>query len=160
VRLGWQPGSLCRPAEPANGRQDHIQLTKDGNCVIIRNTLGDWGKDTVDHLAVRRVSGPPPEPPPSNDVLERAIVTRLRDQLNPVINTLQAPILALPANVLPQPGKTGDKAGFLSTQRNSLGHFRIAKDEALIVTLQPGAIRYSTISVTNIRCVTPEYWRH
>jgi hypothetical protein len=45
-------------------------------------------------------------------------------------------------------------------QRNALGRFRLAVDEALIVTLQPGASRYSTIPVTNIWGVTPEYWRH
>ncbi len=68
--------------------------------------------------------------------------------------------LAVPMNVLPQPGKPGDKAGFLVTQRNALGHFRLSGDEALVATINPGGAAYTTFPVTNVWGVTPDYWSH
>jgi hypothetical protein len=147
-------------ATPANGRSNHIQLTPGGDCMIIRNTLADWGSDTVDRLTVKRIAGPEPSPVPTDDALEAIIVTRLRATLDRVINTLQAPVFQLPVNVLPQPGKPGDKAGFLVTQQNALGHFRLGPDEAMVVTVQPGGAAYSTVPVTDVWGVTPDYWRH
>jgi hypothetical protein len=79
--------------------------------------------------------------------------------LDRVINNLQAPVLQQPVNLLPQPGKPGDKAGFLVTQRNALGHFRLGSEEAMVVTIQPGSAAYTTVPVTNIWGVTPENWR-
>jgi hypothetical protein len=146
-------------ATPAHGRPNHIQLTPGADCLIIRNTLADWGSDTVDRLAVKRIAGPEPGPLPTDDALETIIVTRLHAVLDRVITNLQAPVLQQPVNVLPQPGKPGDKAGFLVTQRNALGHFRLGPDDAMVVTVQPGGAVYSTVPVTNIWGVTPDYWR-
>lgn len=145
---------------PAGGRPNHIQLKDGGDALIIRNTLGDWSGENVDSLKVKRVSGPPPDPVPSDDALERSIVTRLRGLLDHVIENLQAPVFKVPINVLPQPGKPGDKAGFLVTQRNALGHFRLQPDEALVVTVNPGGAAYSTLPITNVWGVSPDYWDH
>jgi hypothetical protein len=147
-------------ATPANGRPNHIQLTGEGDYVIIRNTLADWNRDTIDRMTVERTSGPPPTAVPTEEALEQLLITRLRSMLDRVIDTLQAPVFALPVNVMPQPGGSGDKAGFLLTQRNALGHFRLASDEALVITLQPGGSGYSTVPVANVWGVTPAYWRH
>jgi hypothetical protein len=143
-------------ATPVNGRPNHIQLSQDGDCLIIRNTLADWTSDTIDHLAIQRIAGPKPSPVPSNDMLETMIVARLHAVLGRVIETLQAPVFKLPVNVLPQPGKPGDKAGFLVTQRNALGHFRLGPDDAMVVTVQPGGAAYTTVPVTNVWGVTPD----
>ncbi len=66
----------------------------------------------------------------------------------------------MPVNVLPQPGKPGDKAGFLVTQRNAIGHFRLNADEALVATINLGGAAYATVPVTNVWGVTPSYWSH
>jgi hypothetical protein len=152
--------TITLDATPSNGRFNHIQLAPEGNCVIIRNTLGDWNTDSIDRMAVRRVASPPPDVERTDEVLERELVDRLRSTLDRVIDTLQAPVFSLPVNQIPQPGRIADKAGFLSTQRNALGHFRLTADESLVITLQPGGAGYSTIPVTNVWGVTPEYWRH
>jgi len=144
----------------AQGRPNHIQLSKAGDCLLIRNTLAEWGKDTIDGLSIKRISGPEPAAMATDDALENIVVTRLRAVLGRVIKTLQAPVFQLPVNVLPQPGKPGDKAGFLVTQRNALGHFRLGPDEAMVVTVQTGGAAYSTVPVTNVWGVTPDYWRH
>jgi hypothetical protein len=145
---------------PSNGRSNHIQLTEGGDCLLIRNTLADWNRQNIDSLEVKRIAGPPPGAVPSDDALERAIVARLTTVLNQVIENLQAPVFKVPANALPQPGKPGDKAGFLVTQRNALGHFRLGPDEAIVATINPGGAAYSTLPVTNVWGVTPNYWQH
>jgi hypothetical protein len=152
--------TITLDATPAHGRPNHIQLIPGGDCLLIRNTLADWGSDTIDHLAVKRLSGPEPGPVRTDDALEAIIVTRLHAVLGRVIENLQAPVFRLPVNVLPQPGKPGDKAGFLVTQRNALGHFRLGPDEAMVVTVQPGGAAYSTVPVTSVWGVTSDYWRH
>ncbi len=152
--------TITLDSSPANGRPNHIQLTEGGDSLLIRNTLADWSREGADNLEVKRLSGPPPDAEPTDDVLEHAFVTRLRTLLDHVIANLQAPVFKVPVNVLPQPGKPGDKAGFLVTQRNALGHFRLQEDEALVVTLNPGGAGYTTLPITNVWGVSPAYWEH
>jgi hypothetical protein len=145
---------------PANGRPNHIQLTNDGNTLFIRNTLADWSTENADRIDVRRVSGPPAGAEPTDDELERMTLARLHTVIAHIINNLQGPIYRLPVNVLPQPGKAGDKAGFLVTQRNAIGHFRLGRDEVMVATFNPGSAAYSTFPVTNVWGVTPDYGEH
>lgn len=145
---------------PADGRPNHIQLSEGGDSLLIRNTLADWSEERADSLEVKRVSGPRPNDEPSEDALEHALIIRLRTLLDHVIANLQALVFKVPVNVLPQPGKPGDKAGFLVTQRNALGHFRLQADEAMVVTLDPGGAAYTTLPITNVWGVSPNYWEH
>jgi hypothetical protein len=152
--------TITLDSSPANGRSNHIQLTEGGDFLLIRNTLADWSRESADHLEIKRLSGPPPTAEPTEEALEHAFVVRLRTLLDHVIANLQAPVFKVPVNVLPQPGKPGDKAGFLVTQRNALGHFRLQEDEALVVTVNPGGAEYATLPVTNVWGVSPAYWEH
>ncbi|MFI5507579.1 hypothetical protein ACIA48_08940 [Mycobacterium sp. NPDC051804] len=45
--------------EPANGRPNHLQLTKGSTIIAARDTLGDWNKETPMSLSIERVGGPP-----------------------------------------------------------------------------------------------------
>ncbi|WNG80570.1 hypothetical protein C6A86_020430 [Mycobacterium sp. ITM-2016-00316] len=44
---------------PANGRQNHLQLTNDTTIVATRNTLSDWANQQPMSLEITRVGGPP-----------------------------------------------------------------------------------------------------
>ncbi|MDZ7882431.1 MAG: hypothetical protein U5N53_05730 [Mycobacterium sp.] len=44
---------------PANGRQNHLQLTADTTIVATRNTLSDWATQQPMSLEITRVGGPP-----------------------------------------------------------------------------------------------------
>jgi hypothetical protein len=149
--------TITLDSTPANGRPNHIQLTNQGNTVFIRNTLADWSRENVDRIEVRRVSGPPPGPVPTDGELERMMLARLHTVIAHIIGNLQGPIYRLPVNFLPQTGKPGDKAGFLVTQRNAIGHFRLGPEEALVATFNPGGAAYSTFPVTNVWGVSPDY---
>lgn len=143
---------------PANGRPDHIQITADAGFLFIRNTLADWNTTHVDEFAVRRVAGPPPAPSPGDDALAQKTLFLLNAFFVPWVNDYQQRIYRQPANFIPQPGKPGDKAGFLVTQRNALGHFRLSRDEALVVTFDPAGAAYATLPISDVWGVTPAYW--
>ncbi|MFN8227055.1 MAG: Ig-like domain-containing protein [Mycobacterium sp.] len=60
-----------------------------------------------------------------------------------------------PANVLSAPAHN---ASFLANQLQSAGHFQLADDEALVITIDPGSARYFNVPVTNVWTVTDNYW--
>lgn len=142
--------------QPAHGRRNHIQLHDGARFLLIRNTSGDWANELPDTLTVKRVAGPAAGPAPTDDALAVQVIERLRATVRRSIVELQPPILKRPANSIPQPGAVADKPGFLVTQRNALGHFRITDDEAIIATFNPGGARYATFPVTSIWGITPD----
>lgn len=51
--------TITLDAKPANGRQNHLQLTADTTIVATRNTLSDWTNQQPMSLEITRVGGPP-----------------------------------------------------------------------------------------------------
>lgn len=60
-----------------------------------------------------------------------------------------------PPNTLSEPDRN---AAFLATQLQSAGYFDLADDEALIITIDPGAARYFNVPVTDDWTITGNYW--
>lgn len=145
---------------PADGRANHLQHQPHGTVLIVRQTLADWTA-RPDLLTVERIAGPAPAAPRTEDALARQLIARLGDVTAHNIRTLQQPIFRQPVNTIPQPGARGDKSGYLVTQRNTLGHFRLLQDdEALLAVLQPGGAGYAAFTATNIWGITPDATRH
>ena len=145
---------------PAEGRANHLQTRDGGTVLLIRQTLADWSRARPDEITVERTDGPPPEPPLSDEDLARRLVARMGIVIAHSLETLQPPILRHQANTIPQPGAAGDKSGYLVTQRNTLGHFRLDDDEALVAVLTPGGAGYCAFTATNVWGVTPDSSRH
>jgi len=59
------------------------------------------------------------------------------------------------ANVLTNPTRNAE---FLATQLQSAGHFQLADDEALVLTIDPGDANYFVVPVTNDWTITNDYW--
>lgn len=51
--------TITLDSKPANGRQNHLQLTADTTIVATRNTLSDWTNQQPMSLDIARVGGPP-----------------------------------------------------------------------------------------------------
>lgn len=113
------------------------------------NNLGDWSSETPDALTVERL-GPPPARAPRGDAavaleawanLQESIIAYgvgalgIKTHLNPV-NTLSSP-------------STSSTLGTLVTQTSAFGHFKLAKDEALVITLRAGGAGYFVVPVTD-----------
>jgi hypothetical protein len=147
-------------AQPAQGRVNHLQIRDGADQVLIRTTLADWTRELPDRFSVQRVAGPLAAPPADDDALVVVLLERLERVITHTIAHLQEPIFRLPTNTLPGPGARGDKSGFLVTQRNALGHFRLGDREALIATVCPGGAGYAGFSVTDVWGVSPDSEHH
>ena len=62
---------------------------------------------------------------------------------------------AKPANFIPQPTSNAE---FLANQRQSIGNFQLADDEALVLTIDPGSADYFTVPVYNDYTTTTDFW--
>ncbi|WP_395310604.1 hypothetical protein V4U86_07335 [Mycobacterium sp. AMU20-3851] len=51
--------TITADSKPANGRQNHLQLTADTTLIATRNTLSDWTNQHPMSLEISRVGGPP-----------------------------------------------------------------------------------------------------
>ncbi|CAJ1503788.1 DUF1214 domain-containing protein [[Mycobacterium] burgundiense] len=60
-----------------------------------------------------------------------------------------------PANVIPQPTSNAE---FLANQRQSIGNFQLADDEALVLTIDPGSAGYFTVPVYSVWTTTTDFW--
>ncbi|MBK7950244.1 MAG: hypothetical protein IPK00_16220 [Deltaproteobacteria bacterium] len=125
--------------EPANGRPNHLQLPKQGLYpVYVRDLFTDWSRQSPVALEAFRIAGPPA--PPVEPVAKQAEAAAQRlDRMgrfwlgfnNRFLYTLAPNTLTPPRN---RPGGRG---------LSNSGHFALADDEALVLTLDPlGAVSF------------------
>jgi hypothetical protein len=134
--------------DPASGQPNHIQTKPDANYMTIRDTLSDWARQRPNALTVQRIAGPPDGPPLTHEQKLQKVLTKVRRYFAETVKG-HGRILALPANAFAQPA-FGKSDGMLVTQAYSFGHFQLAKDQVLVLTIRPGTARYVTIPVTNL----------
>ncbi|MCK0173217.1 DUF1214 domain-containing protein [Mycolicibacterium sp. F2034L] len=60
-----------------------------------------------------------------------------------------------PVNTVSQPASNAE---FLANQRQSNGHFQLADDQALVLTIHPGRAGYFVVPTYNIWTITEDYW--
>ncbi|MBX7453848.1 DUF1214 domain-containing protein [Mycolicibacterium sp. 3033] len=60
-----------------------------------------------------------------------------------------------PVNVIPQPSSNAE---FLANQRQSIATFRLADDQALVLTIDPGSADYFTVPVYSDWTTTTDFW--
>jgi hypothetical protein len=136
--------------DPANGRINHIQSPPGPLMrLLIRDTLTNWLQSPND-LTVKRVAGPA-----TPAVTESTVTARVAEQLNdwvggwlhyvsqwagpPAENTLVAPL-----------GRSGGW-GYIAPMR-----FRLADDEAMIITYDNAASEYASIQLTDVWTIAPD----
>ncbi|MDA4107491.1 DUF1214 domain-containing protein [Mycolicibacterium holsaticum] len=59
------------------------------------------------------------------------------------------------ANVLAQPSSNAE---FLANQLQSTGHYQLADDQVLVLTIDPGSAEYFIVPTYNIWTITDDYW--
>ena len=144
--------------DPANGQPNHIQTKPDANYMTIRDTLADWGHQRANVLTVERTAGPPAGPALTHEQKLDKVLVKVRRYFAETVKG-HGRILARPANVFAQPEiKATD--GMLITQAYSLGHFQLAKDQALVLTIRPGMAKYMTVPVSNLWGTTMDPVHH
>lgn len=139
---------------------NRLPIRDGGTVLMIRQTLADWVNELPYDLTIERTAGPPPARQQSEDDQARTVIERLRVVIDHSLETLQPPIFGRPVNTIPPPGAPGDKPGYLVAQRNTLGHFRLADDEALVLVLSPGGAGYAAVAAPNLWGVSSDSSRH
>jgi len=162
--IGKAPdGSFVLSIGPEAGGSNHIATTPAAHFILIRDTIQDWHTETPYRLTVTRLDGPPAAAaPPARDVLAAKAVTLLHD-IVPRIQQAKgggfanaAGFFQGPANLLTSPRiREGGRWGLASS-----GHFHLADNEALVLTLDPMGARYLAVQLASAWLSSLDYVHH
>jgi hypothetical protein len=155
-------GSFTVTVSPgqAGDAANHIRSTPAAEVLLVRDTLGNWQKQTPTSLAVQRVAGPPAPPGRTPSQLAAgtaALITSFGETFFPYALQLAA---RYPVNALSPVQLPGSQPGTLPTQAQSFGHFNLGDQRALVITVNPGGAAYFTVPVTDDWLITPDYRDH
>jgi len=150
-------GPEKRPADT-----NHIATTPAAHFLLIRDTIQDWRTETPYRLTLTRVDGPQPAPPATEADLAQQAAARVQ-QIAPVIQKAKGGGFANapgffqgPANQLSAPKiREGGRWGLSAS-----GHFHIADDEALLITLDPIGAKYLAVQLANPWLGSLDYIHH
>lgn len=147
--------------EAATGQHNHITTTPDAHFILIRDTIQDWGKETPFRMELTLLDGPV-STPADDAALASEAVSVIR-QITPHI--LQA-----------KGGGFANSPGFYQGQPNTLtspktreggrwglsssGHFQLADDEALVLTLDPNGAKYLAVQLASGWLSSLDYVHH
>lgn len=129
---------------PANGRSNHLQTTPSAKVLLIRNTFDDWRAQNPQAASIKRIGGPAAAVLSREQILSRAV-----DLIQAGTQTLlgwetKGFAAKTTPNTIAAPFVRGGGWGFAAN-----GNFRIASDEALVVTLDPVGARYVGFDLTD-----------
>ncbi|WP_337189178.1 hypothetical protein [Phenylobacterium sp.] len=137
-------------SRPADGRRNHLRIQPGPVTVLVRNVLSDW-RQRPTPLAIRRTDAGAGAPPPSLDALVGNLVDDLREWALYWFNIPHTLLGAPPVNTFPTPVPRDGGWG-----RLTLCHFRLAEDEAMVVTTSRAGARYTGAQVLGPWLVPPE----
>ena len=148
--------------EPAAGQINHVTTTRDAHFILIRDTIQDLGRETPYRMELTRLDGPTSAAPVDDGTLAREAVEVIR-QITPRILQAKGGGFANspgfyqgPANSLTSPKvREGGRWGLSSS-----GHFQLADDEALVLTLDPIGAKYLALQLASGWLSSLDYLHH
>jgi len=130
--------------EPADGRPNHFQSRADASYLFVRDCLTDWETQRANRLVIRRLDTGPAEPS-----FEKYVARAARyadDDMAYYWDMCMGQSYSFPANI-PGPVRNTAQFGGLVSQSGATGHYDVADDEALIMTVTPGSAPYMSFMV-------------
>ena len=145
---------------PADGRENYFTLAPDAAQLVIREVYSDWSQ-TPGTIRIQRADAIGVAPPrlTAADAAKRyagagrALVTRVK-------TWLQFPewfYLKLPVNTMTEPRLT---PGGLATQFSSVGHYELAHNQAMIVTVPASDAPYQGFQLGSLWYISLDYVNH
>jgi hypothetical protein len=137
---------------PARSR-NWLPLAPNAEFLLVRQYFGDWEREQPGDLAIERVGGPAPTPPPRSDEIAARLdrlVTWL-DRGGALWERMSRGLVeAMAPNSLAvtRPADSAQRAG-LRGQAYGIGNFHCATEEAVIVRFDPPRCRHWTVSLAN-----------
>jgi hypothetical protein len=148
----------------ADQPHNYVPLGEGSAMLIVREVYSDWSAEQRGTVAIRRAdtAGTAP-PPPDTSVLAKRYGVAGKILISRLRTFLAFPewfYLNLPVNTLTEPRST---PGGLTTQFSSVGHYDLADDRAMIVTV-PAAAKdvapYQGIQLGSMWYVSLDYINH
>ena len=142
--------TLTVDARPAGGRANHLQSAPGRQFVFTRDSMADW-RQVPAALSVERVGGPAPPPARTELQLIDDIVASMPRWVRFWCG-FKDDFLGSPApNKLVGPHGRPGGWGFLAG-----GRFRLADDEALVVTTSAGGANYTGFQISDPWTISPD----
>jgi hypothetical protein len=136
--------SVTIDSQLANGRLNHIQSPPGPLLrLLIRDTLTNW-LQSPSVITVRRVAGPS-APRVDESAVTGRVAEQLYDWIGGWLNYISQWAGPPPENTLTPPHGRAGGWGYISPMR-----FRLADDEAMIVTIDDAAAEYGAIQLTDV----------
>ena len=126
---------------PANGRKNHLQLPAGRYNLLVRDALSDWGQ-RPNELDVARTGGAPTSAPPTEKEVAGGVAEHLSAFASGWLHRLETLYANRTENVMQPPFARSGEWGYASISR-----FRLAPDEAIIVTLDDAAADFASIQI-------------
>jgi len=146
--------TLTVDASPADGRDNHIQTNENARVLLVRNTFTDWQHQVPLEVSIKRLGTPTHEALGDREVALRA-ASLLKTATETLVGWEKSGFAARnTVNVISKPTARGGGWGFAAN-----GNFKIADDEALVVTLDPLGGKYVGFDLTNPWLVSLEHIR-
>ncbi len=150
----------ARADKPAN----YFTLGSGSAMLIVREVYSDWATERRGLITVRRADGTGSAPvPPDTSTLAKRYGVAGKILISRLKTFLQFPewfYLQLPVNTLTEPRST---PGGLTTQFSSVGHYDLADDQAMIITV-PAAAKavapYQGIQLGSMWYISLDYINH
>lgn len=137
---------------------NHIQTTPESKLLLIRHNIGDWLVETADELSIKVTSKADDVSADDQGLSNEAIIQEARATLQKnifVANFLLGKVtLSAPVNTMMPPTQS-TKMG-LATQALVLSHYRLQKQDALVVTIEAGPSTYWSLGVHSLWMVTED----
>lgn len=130
--------------KPVNGRPNHMQSNADARVVFIRESLSDWAKQNPYEITVKRTGGPVVGKLPTMDEMANRAVAVVKGAM--ALDAWYGVKMANDRpNILEKPWIRSTGASTDMSKRwgfNSQGYFKLAHDEALLVTVDLAGADY------------------
>ncbi|MGH3736879.1 MAG: hypothetical protein ACRDT6_14910 [Micromonosporaceae bacterium] len=146
------------PGEPG---PNYIPLGPDAAMLVVREVYSDWSRERRGTIRIQRVDRIGAAPPPvGKDTLAKRYGVAGKLLVNRLTTFLAFPewhYLKLPVNTMTEPRST---PGGLTTQFSSVGHYDLADDQVMIISVPRGDAPYLGFQLGSMWYVSLDYVNH
>jgi hypothetical protein len=141
--------------DPPAGRPNHLRTIPPVKFLFVRDSLGDWTRETPIDLTIDRLDAPLADPLSDAEIAGRAIHRLIEDI--PLYYWFTRLCTGKPVNTMVSPIASGQLGGLVG-QAGTQSCFKLADDEAAVLTIDPAGAKYAAISACDWWFRSLEYW--
>ncbi|TLF77395.1 DUF1214 domain-containing protein [Nocardia cyriacigeorgica] len=146
---------------PGPAGRNYITLAPDSAMLVVREVFSDWSAEKPGTLRIRRADKAGAAPPPlTKDLMTKRYGVAGKMLVSRLQTFLAFPqwfYLNLPVNTMTEPRST---PGGLTTQFSSAGHYELADDEAMIITVPKSDAPYQGFQLGSMWYLSLDYINH